>query len=212
MTKQLKIGMIFFIAAIITSGVYFIQRNASKSAQAGYILYDDGDTVVAFNYFNQHADTDPQSAFSLAMMYWNGVGTPQNKPLAIQWLTQSANEGNRSALYNLGYFRYQKDIPASDDDPYGLTSLKKAADLGVLNAQELLGSIYIEDKHKQISQDYELARHYLNDATQQDSILASFALGVIAYQHDKDYKKAVEILEPLATDNFLFSAINKLSK
>ncbi|MDE9453738.1 sel1 repeat family protein [Xenorhabdus bovienii] len=207
MTKQLKIGMIFFIAAIIASGVYFIQRNTSKSAQAGYTLYDDGDTVAAFNYFNQHADTDPQSAFSLAMMYWNGVGTPQNKPLAIQWLTQSANEGNRSALYNLGYFRYQKDIPASDDDPYGLTSLKKAADLGVLNAQELLGSIYIEDKHKQISQDYELARHYLNDATQQDSILASFSLGVIAYQHDKDYKKAVEILEPLATDNFLFSAI-----
>lgn len=110
MTKRVKIVLIVFIAIFVISGLHLIQKKATHSAQMGYQLYYDGDFASAFKYFNQRAHSDPQSAFSLAMMYWNGIGTAQNKPLAIEWLIKSADQNNPSALYNLGYFRYYKQI------------------------------------------------------------------------------------------------------
>ncbi|WP_368884799.1 sel1 repeat family protein [Providencia vermicola] len=207
MTKRVKIVLIVFIAIFVISGLHLIQKKATHSAQMGYQLYYDGNFASAFKYFNQRAHSDPQSAFSLAMMYWNGIGTAQNKPLAIEWLIKSADQNNPSALYNLGYFRYYKQIADTPNDLYGLTSLNKAADLGVLNAQELLGIIYLDNQHTQIKKDYELARYYFTRASQQGSRLAKYGSAGIAYQYDKDYQKAVSLLEPLIKDNFAIAAL-----
>lgn len=73
--------------------------------------------------------SDPQAAFSLAMMYWDGIGVDKNALASQKWLIKSANLQNKNALYNLGYLRNKGLIQSPTDDAQGLTSLTKAADL-----------------------------------------------------------------------------------
>lgn len=208
MTKQLKVGLFALIIIAIAVGIYFINAsNQSNSAQAGYDLYQLGESKAAFEQFQKNADKDSQSAYALAMMYKDGIGTEPDDEAAQRYLVKAAEANNKHALYNLGYYRYNREMEDTEEDKNGLVSLTKAADLGVKEAQELVGSVYIEDKHDEIPQDINLARKYFTLAADQDSNFAKFALGYIAYDFDKDNKKAVEILTPLVSKDFPLAAM-----
>ncbi|GAA0344209.1 SEL1-like repeat protein [Morganella psychrotolerans] len=206
MTKQRKYGLILFIIIVLSGGAWLSQSGTAPSDK-GYELYLTGDTEGAFRYFSENAEKDPQAAYALAMMYLGGTDIPGNSELGQQWLLASAQAGNKSALYNLGFYRYRGLIKESPDDLYGIDSLKKSAQAGVREAQELLGSIYLHDKYRHIPSDIELSRKYMTDAKEQGSFIAKLGLGYIAYQNDKDYKKAVEILTPLLSEHFTFPAM-----
>lgn len=208
MTRQLKIGLFIFIIIAISAALYLINTSSqSNSAQAGYDLYQQGETEAAFALFQKNAESDSQSAYALAVMYKEGIGTPPDDSKAQYWLEKSASQNNKSALYNLGFYRYNQEIEGTPDDLYGLVSLTKSADFGVQEAQIMVGSIYIADKTEKIPQDIELARQYFTLAAKQDSQFAKFALGYIAHDFDKDNKKAVEILTPLVSKNFPLPAM-----
>lgn len=208
MTKQLKVWLCIFIVIAIAVGIYFINAlGHSNSAQAGYDLYQQGDTEAAFKQFENTADVDSQSAYALATMYKDGIGTQPDESKALSWLVKSAAQNNKNALYNLGFYRYDQQIEDTPDDKYGVTSLTKAADLGVIEAQVMVGGIYMEAKYEDIPQNTELARKYFTLAAEQDSRLAKFALGYIAHKVDKDNKKAVEILTPLVSKDFPLPAM-----
>ncbi|MBC8653280.1 sel1 repeat family protein, partial [Providencia vermicola] len=208
MTKQLKVWLCIFIVIAIAVGIYFINAlGHSNSAQAGYDFYQQGDTEAAFKQFENTADVDSQSAYALATMYKDGIGTQPDESKALSWLVKSAAQNNKNALYNLGFYRYDQQIEDTPDDKYGVTSLTKAADLGVIEAQVMVGGIYMEAKYEDIPQNTELARKYFTLAAEQDSRLAKFALGYIAHKVDKDNKKAVEILTPLVSKDFPLPAM-----
>lgn len=208
MTKQLKIGLFIILVIAISIGIYFVNFSGkSNPAQAGYDLYQQGETEAAFTLFQNNAESDSQSAYALAMMYKDGIGRQSNDKKAQYWLEKSASQGNKSALYNLGFYRYNQKLEGTSDDPYGLVSLTKSADLGVPEAQIMVGGIYIADESKKIPQDIELARQYFTLAAKQGSQFAQFALGYIAYDFDNDNKKAVEILTPLASKSFPLPAM-----
>ncbi|MGG4609066.1 tetratricopeptide repeat protein [Providencia sp. Me31A] len=208
MTKQLKVWLCILIVIALAVSIYFINASSqSNSAQAGYDLYQQGDTEAAFKQFQKTADTDSQSAYALAMMYKGGIGTPADESQAQSWLVKSAAQNNKNALYNLGFYRYNQEMQDTQDDKNGLTSLIKAADLGLLEAQVMVGGIYMEDKYEEKSRNVEQARKYFTLAAEQDSRLAKFALGYIAHDFDKDNKKAVEILTPLVSKDFPLPAI-----
>ncbi|WP_369310749.1 sel1 repeat family protein [Providencia rettgeri] len=208
MTKQLKVGLFALIIIAIAIGIYFINAsNQSNSAQAGYDLYQQGDANAAVEQFKKNADQDSQSAYALAMMYKDGIGVEPDDEVAQRYLVKAAEANNKNALYNLGYYRYNREMDDTEEDRNGLTSLIKAADLGVKEAQELVGSVYIKDRYDEIPQDIKLARQYFTLAADQGSHFAKFALGYIAHQFDKDNKKAVEILTPLVSNDFPLPAM-----
>lgn len=208
MTKQFKMVLFVLIIIAIAGGIYFINASSqSNSAQAGYDLYQQGDTKAAVEQFQKNADKDPQSAYALAMMYKDGIGIEPDDEAAQRYLIKAAEANNKNALYNLGYYRYNREMDDTPNDRSGLVSLTKAADLGVIEAQELVGSVYMEDRYDEIPQDIKLARHYFTLAAEQGSKISKFALGYIAHQFDKDNKKAVEILTPLASKDFPFPAM-----
>lgn len=208
MTKKIKLWLFLLIIIVVFVGIYFINNiNQSNHAQKGYDLYQQGESQAAFELFSQTADSDPQSAYALAMMYMDGIGTQSDDTKAENWLIKSAKANNKNALYNLGYYRYNQYMEDVPDDLYGIVSITKAADLGVKEAQELIGSIYINDKYDNTPQNIELARKYFSLAAEQNSPLAKFALGYIAYNFDKDNKRAVEILTPLVSKNFPLPAM-----
>lgn len=208
MTKQLRIGLFIFIIIAISIGIYLVNTSSkSNSAQAGYDLYQQGETEAAFALFQNSAESDSQSAYALAMMYKDGIGTLSDDKKAQYWLEKSASQGNKSALYNLGFYRYNQELEGTSDDQYGLVSLTKSADLGVPEAQIMVGGIYMADETDKIPQDIELARQYFTLAAKQGSQFAQFALGYIAHDFDKDNKKAVEILTPLVSKSFPLPAM-----
>ena len=209
MTKQRKLRIALLIAVALSGGAWltYSVTSGSTPADKGYELYLSGDTDGAFRYFSAEAEKDPQAAYALSVMYLNGNGVPVNALLGYQWLERAAKAGNKNALYNLGYYRYHGMAPYTGQDPHGITSLKAAAQAGVREAQELLGSIYMLDKYENTPSDTEQARKYMTAAADQGSFFAKFALGYIAYEYDKDYKKAVGILTPLLSEQFIFPAM-----
>lgn len=209
MTKQRKLGLALLIAIALSGGAWltYSATSGSPPADKGYELYLSGDTDGAFSYFSAEAEHNPQAAYALSVMYLSGYDVPANALLGYQWLERAAKAGNKNALYNLGYYRYHGMAPYTGQDPHGITSLKAAAQAGVREAQELLGSIYLLDKYETTPSDVEQARKYMTAAADQGSFFAKFALGYIAYEYDEDYKKAVEILTPLLSEQFLFPAM-----
>lgn len=122
-------------------------------------------------------------------MYLNGYDAPANALLGYQWLERAANAGNK-VPYNLGYYRYHGITQDTARDQYGITSLKAAAQAGVREAQELLGTIYLLDKWQYSVRCRTGAEIYdLRPQTVVEVVFAKFALGYIAYEYDKDYKK-----------------------
>lgn len=208
MTKPLKVWLLVLIIIAVAIGIYFTNSTSQSSpTQKGYDLYQQGDATAAFEQFHNTAEKDPQSAYALAMMYKEGIGTQSDDVAAQTWLIKAAAAGNKNALYNLGFFRYKHIMEDTAADENGLVSLTKAADLGVKEAQEMVGGIYLADKYEQIPQNIDLSRQYFTLASDQGSRLAKFALGYIAHDFEDDSKKAVDILTPLVSSDFPLPAM-----
>lgn len=139
MSRKIKNILISIFLVFMALGFYLNKNQIQPELKPnGYSYYQKGDYKEAFNYFSQHAESDPQAAFSLAMMYWDGIGVDKNALASQKWLIKSANLQNKNALYNLGYLRNKGLIQSPTDDAQGLTSLTKAADLGSSIAKDFL--------------------------------------------------------------------------
>ncbi len=46
---------------------------------------------------------DADAQFNLALLYYNGIGTPQDTRYAIYWYTKAAEQGHVNAQYSLGH-------------------------------------------------------------------------------------------------------------
>ncbi|MEQ4925383.1 tetratricopeptide repeat protein [Proteus hauseri] len=178
-----------------------------NNIQKGYDFYEQGEYQKAHDYFLSKADDNAQAAFSLAMIYWDGENTIADKSKAEYWLVKSANSGNRNALYNLGYFRYHDKLKDTPEDLHGLVSLNKAAELGLVNAQVLLGEKYFEGDDNKVEINIPKSKALFTQAAEQNSKIAKLALAAIAYKHEDDAKKAIEISEKLLTPEFPFPAL-----
>ena len=87
----------------------------------------------------QAAYGDDGAALLLGMAYETGYLVPQNCVKAAEWVTQSAEEGNAAAQYNLGLrYRYGDGIPV--DQEAGTTWLRRARAHKYSSAELALGS------------------------------------------------------------------------
>lgn len=189
---------------ILAVCVYFFQFHQSNALplQTGYNLYEQEDYLQAYEFFKQKAEHDPQAAFSLASMHLDEKVPNASKLEAEKWLIFAAKQDNKSALYNLGFLRFNGELEDTADDLDGLVSLNKAADLGATEAHLLLGGLYLKGS-KKIAQDTELARrHFIQAVEESDDLFAKFGLAVITYQYDKDAVTAVNMAEKMLSDDF----------
>lgn len=148
MSRKIKFLIICYFLTSLALGIYFDKNKITPEPEPdGYSYYQKGDYTEAFDYFTLHAENDSQAAFSLAMMYWNGIGVDKNTLISQEWLIKSANSGNKNSLYNLGFLRNKGLIQSPDNDTQGLTSLTKAADLGSVTAKKFLNDLDIKSTH-----------------------------------------------------------------
>jgi hypothetical protein len=91
-------------------------------------------------------NNDLDAQFSLAQIYLNGMERRPNLKKAIYWLEQSSKMGNVNALLRLGELYWCGSGKMPENTAKALSLFKKAAQLGSMKAQYMLGAILATDR------------------------------------------------------------------
>lgn len=144
-------------------------------------------------------DKDDKLLYKIGRMYYCGLGTDADKPKALKYLIESAEQGNLQAKRIVAQELISGEyIP--QDIPCGITMLTDCADKGDTSAAYKLGKICLKGEYLPL--DYDKAEKYLSAAVTDNNRDAMYQLAKL-YMTDKKYniKKAVELFEAVADKN-----------
>ena len=98
--------------------------------------------TLAFSIFQRLAlNGDAKAQNSLADLYHNGTGVPQDYAAAVSWYRKAADQGNANAQNNLGIM-YKKGTGVPQDEAAAFSWYRKAAEQGLEESQYNLGVMY----------------------------------------------------------------------
>ena len=94
-----------------------IKKYALACFLEGEKLYDHGiDTVRSMELIEKLAETDPEAAAIIGLLYQNGTGIEQDDDLAEKWLLKAAESGEAEFEKKLGQFYLDEQAPLEDMD------------------------------------------------------------------------------------------------
>ena len=122
---QAGLGTMHLMAAIKNIGVEhdperglaLLKEAAEKKLVSAYVMLGNANMipglafpkqnfVTAFGWYEKAAQTGRADALNtVGMMKLFGLGTKQDGPQAVEWMTRAAEQGNPSAHFNLGIIR-----------------------------------------------------------------------------------------------------------
>lgn len=155
---QAGLGTLHLMAAIKNIGVEhdperglaLLKEAAEKKLVSAYVMLGNANMipglafpkqnyVTAFGWYEKAAQTGRADALNMAgMMKLFGLGTKQDGPQSIEWLTRASEQGNPSAHFNLGIIRvfFPKELKqrwkvSLEQDPVtGMMHINLAAEQG----------------------------------------------------------------------------------
>jgi TPR repeat protein len=126
----------------------------------GLSAYDQGDYGTAYRELAPAAAAgDPLAQYTLARMYFSGVGVSRDVAEGFKWLRKAALAGIGAAQYQLGA-HYEWGVDVGQDYAEAARWYRMAADRGVAEAQYRLGLLY-SDGHG-VTSDLVAAHMWLN--------------------------------------------------
>ena len=127
-----KLLLIFFMVGL--NSVYLPQK----------VLAVSNEGITSFQLYQPKANQgDADAQFNLALLFYSGIGTPQDLKLAVYWYTKAAEQGHVNAQYKLGSLYLEgHGEEAQQDSKQAVYWLTKAAEQGYVQAQYRLGYIY----------------------------------------------------------------------
>ncbi len=156
-----KLLLIFFMLGLIS--VCLPQKVLAEFSDTG---------IASFQLTQSKANQgDADAQFNLGLLYYTGIGTPQDTRYAIYWYTKAAEQGHVNAQYKLGslyHDGYGKEV--RKDLKLAVYWLTKAAEQGLVNAQYSLGHMYEYDDEP--PQDYKQAFFWYTKAAEQGHYFA----------------------------------------
>ena len=143
-------------------------------------------------------EKDDKLLYKIGRIYYCGLGTDADKPKALKYLIESAEQGNMQAKRIVAQELISGEyIP--QDIPRGTTMLTDCADKGDTSAAYKLGKICLKGEYLPL--DYDKAEKYLSAAVT-DKNDAMYQLAKLYMTDEKyDIKKAVELFEAVADKN-----------
>lgn len=172
------------------AGLYYRGQGVNQDFQTAFELY-------------RHSAVQrvPYASYELAKMYQDGIGTEKNAEIAelcfeeafhgFQKLEEQSHDDKLQ--YRLGQMLYtgtgtEKDVAAATTD------FEKAARLGNVHAQYMLGKLYLDENSGHANE--ELAVVWLTKAADGGNALAQYTLGKLYRDGgtvEKDIEKAIEL-------------------
>ena len=133
---------------------------AAQDFQKGLAAAQAGDFATALQEWTPLAEAGDTSAqFNLGLMYYNGLGVPQDYKEAIKWYTLAAEQGDADVQNNLGLMYYNgQGVPQDYKEAVKWYTL--AAEQGFALAQSNLGSMYYDGNG--VLQDSTIAHMWYN--------------------------------------------------
>ena len=185
MTIVSKLLLIFFMLGLVS--VCLPQKVLAESSDEG---------ITSFQLYQPKANQgDADAQFNLALLYYTGVGIPQDRRYAIYWYTKAAEQGHVNAQYNLGkLYMYGYGEEVRQDPKKAVYWLTKASQQGLVQAQYGLGHLY--EWGDGGPQDYKQAFYWYTKASEQGNLFA---------QEDRD-----KMLERMSQSQI--EEVQKLSK
>ena len=152
-----KLLLIFFMLGL--TSVCLPQKVFAVSSDEG---------ITSFQLYQPKANQgDADAQFNLALLYYHGIGTPQDTRYAIYWYTKAAEQGHANAQYKLGrLYMYGYGEEVQEGSKWAAYWLTKASEQGLVQAQYNLGHMY--EWGDGGPQDYKLAFFWYTKAVEQN--------------------------------------------
>tara|TARA_R110000824_G_C14840086_1_gene638880 strand:- start:7 stop:609 length:603 start_codon:yes stop_codon:yes gene_type:complete len=131
-------SLVIAISLLVGSVSSVIAQNFQKGLEA----YEAGDYQTALTEWRPLAEQgNSDSQTNLGLMYYKGIGVPQDYAEAVKWYRLAAEQGVAVAQKNLGYL-YDRGIGVPQDYAEALRWYRLAAEQGNSDAQTNLGVMY----------------------------------------------------------------------
>jgi len=159
-----KLLLIFFMLGLVS--IYLPQEVKAESSEEG---------ITSFQIYQLKANQgDAPAQYNLGLLYYNGVGIPQDSKKAVYWYTKAAEQGHVNAQYDLGnLYRDGDGEEVPQDFKQAVYWYTKAAEQGLANAQYDLGHMY--EYGDEAPKDYKQAFFWYTKAAEQGFYLAKEA-------------------------------------
>src|ERR1700742_2426539 len=123
---------------VMLAALLFATAAQAAPFDDGANAWKHGDYRGAMNYWRNLSQTDATVQNNFGVAYMDGKGVPRNYPLALQWFSRSAANGNSLGQNNLGGM-YRDGKGVTRDYARAITFFKAAAAQGNGAAQVNLG-------------------------------------------------------------------------
>lgn len=144
-------------------------------------------------------DKDEKLLYKIGRMYYCGLGTEVDKPKALKYLSESAEQGNMQAKRIVAQELLSGEF-IQQDIPRGLAMLTECADSGDTSAAYKLGKVYFKGEY--VPADHIKAENYLKTAVAANNCDAMYTLAKLYLTDErKNVPQAIKLLEAAAADN-----------
>ena len=174
----------------------FIKENGTESSGTNLSLRELCEEYLSLTVpkpKNEYEGMSANELNALALEYYNGSGEKeQDFVKAFELFTMAAENGNASAMNNLGYM-YDIGRGVTQDFARAFEWHTKAAENGDANAMHTLGLMY--NNGVGVTQDYERAIEWYTKAAEKGNADAMYNLGCmynIGRGVTQDYERAIE--------------------
>ena len=128
---------------MLAVGVVLLAAPAWADFKAGQEAFEQGDYATALKELRPLAEQgDAPAQNTLAWMYLNGHGVPQDDKEALRWVRRAAEQGDAEAQLNLGNL-YDLGRGVPQDYAQAAYWFRRAAEQGFIFGQYMLGKAYL---------------------------------------------------------------------
>ena len=176
---------------------YYLKIIDSNDAMCKMGLADfyelHGQFQKAAKIYQDLADTVPDAAYKLGMMYKNGILSTPPMPdyrKAATYLKMASDQGNVNAAFEYGVLHFNPTGNLKKNFREAQQYFEKAADAGHMEAQYILGYMY---EYGHVEKNYLKAIHYFQKAVDQGHVFSGMHLAVLYQQPEiHNYQKAFQ--------------------
>jgi TPR repeat protein len=177
--RLLKLLLILFVCAAALP----VAAGPSEDFKLAVEAANTGDYATALRLWRPLAEQGIANAqFNLGLMYYQGLGVPQNYAEAASWYRRAGEQGNVDASVNLGLMYLDSRHGVAHDPAEAASWFRKAAEQGDAHAQLLLANMLWEGTDVPV--DYIAAVSWYRRAAEQGDAAAQINLGT-AYEEGK---------------------------
>lgn len=154
-------------------------RSGDPAMSSAEQAYAEGDLSAAYESLAPLAEEgDATAMWRIGIMYADGLHVDADADVAIDWLSRAHDAGEAAAGPRLGELLRERALAENDQTPAAVADLARAAELGNLEAQTVMGSFLMAGANG-VTQNYSQAFEYLSSAASQGDARAQVNLAFL---------------------------------